>query len=684
MNHKVLLCFLLLVVGGIWSAAGADGSCVTNGCSAVWSGRFLTVGNELFSRTYTFDGGRLKTQLFKHRDGAAWKGHQAKDADCLPQENPVTIKVSASAAKWSPVGVEGLRVLVEADGTKTQLNLFPGVPGVIVRRPKGTGFSPVRDESRDIARLREDNIALRRVMAREDAISLGHRHIRSSEIVCRDQTDVRDQIVSRNERLLMNNDRPISLALSVLDLCDVIRREGLVFARLAPMPTSRPEPVEDFILTGERGGSVSLLGNGYPLVELAYVDGDAGMRRALVSLQRALRPYRPGRDGLLLSNTWGGGNRDSRICEDFLLKEIDAGAKMGVDVIQIDDGWQRGRTQNSDKKALDGQAKMWNGYWSVPDFWKEDQDRFPRGLKFLTDRAAEKGLRIGLWFGPDSSGEAANWKKDADLLLDYHRRVGIDFFKLDSLKLNTKLSLERNRRMFDKMLAESDGEMVFDLDCTAEIRPGFLGLVDIGASFVENRYVDRPIYWPHHTLKNLWDLSHVIDPVRLRFEFNNPDLHHANFKSSPLGHGSYTPDTLFATVMAASPLAWMELSEVTDASLTNIAALVKVWKRERAQWHGGVIHPVGGRPDGVAWTGFASECPDGTGYALVFREYNDRSDFSLDLGTIFGMGGTGGRPGAVRTGHGESRWFILALVFDSSAPRLPVGEVSARRNHFRV
>ena len=312
---------------------------------------------------------------------------------------------------------------------------------------------------------------------------------------------------------------------------------------------------------------------------------------------------------------------------------------MGVDVIQIDDGWQRGRTQNSRKAVAAGKKKVWNGYWAEdPDFWTEDRERFPDGLGFLVGKAAEKGLRFGLWFGPDSSDDAANWEKDADLLLDFHRRLGVDYFKMDSMKLQTPLGLARNRRMFDKMLAESGGDMVFDLDCTAEIRPGFFGLIDIGPLFVENRYTKRPVYWPHHTLKNLWDLAQVIDPVRLRFEFNNPDTNVGKYGWSPLGLGSYWhPDALFATVMAASPLAWMELSDVSEKSIAAIAPLVRTWKAERARWHGGIIHPVGGRPDGVAWTGFVSEAADGTGgYALLFRELNERGSFTLDLKPIFG------------------------------------------------
>ena len=452
-----------------------------------------------------------------------------------------------------------------------------------------------------------------------------------------DQTDIRDNLMDVDERLLMGYDTRFSMAASALDCRDVLTGNGLAFVRLAPMPSSRPKLVEDFILDGAHR-RVALLANGYPLVELVYRGGDAGRQRALVAFQRAVRPYREGRDGILLSNTWGGGNRDTRINQEFLLKEIEAGAKIGVDVIQIDDGWEQGRTSNSERKALAGREKVWNGYWAAdPDFWKEDRERFPDGLAFLVKKAAEKGLRFGLWFGPDSSDDAANWKRDAECLLDFHRRLGIDYFKLDSMKLFTPLALERNRMMFDLMQKESGGAMVFDLDCTAEIRPGFLGLLDVGPMFVENRYTLQPIYWPHHTLKNLWDLAHLIDPVRLRMEFNNPDTNHGKYGDSPLCHGNYRPDALFATVMAASPLAWMELSDVSEKSVAALAPLVKRWKAERARWHGGVIHPVGNRPDGVAWTGFVSEAADGNGgYALLFRELNESERFTLDLKPVFG------------------------------------------------
>ena len=506
-----------------------------NGCGIKWDDRSVTLGNALFSKRCVSISGKLQTTSFKGSSGSEWQTAQFRESD-VDQ-----IAVFAEKSKWSPVGVEGIRVNVCAAGVTNTLYVFSGMPGVISICPARRAPTAEHDLERDIYRIRDWNKALGTAVGQTDHISYGQRHVKTTSVICADQTDIRDQLLYVDERLLMNYDTPFTVAATSLDLRDVLSGEGIVFVRIAPMPLARPGKDDDFIVDGS-GRRIGMLANGYPLAELVYCGGEAGRQRAVIAFQRAIRPYRPGRDGVLLSNTWGAGNRDSRICQEFLLKEIDAGAKMGVDVIQIDDGWQRGRTANSKKKALAGTKKVWSGYWAAdPLFWTADRERFPDGLEFLVGKAKEKGMRFGLWFGPDSSDEAANWERDADCLLDLHRRLGIDYFKMDSMKLHSPLALKRNRMMFDKMLRESGGSMAFDLDCTAEVRPGFFGLIDIGPLFVENRYTRRPIYWPHHTLKNLWDLSHLIDPVRLRFEFNNPDTNHGNYSWSPLGHGKYRP-----------------------------------------------------------------------------------------------------------------------------------------------
>ena len=81
---------------------------------------------------------------------------------------------------------------------------------------------------------------------------------------------------------------------------------------------------------------------GLPVRALSRTRGARGRIEALQTYQRQLRAFDPSRDGRFLSNTWGDRSRDARINEAFILLEIAAGARLGVDVIQIDDGWQKG------------------------------------------------------------------------------------------------------------------------------------------------------------------------------------------------------------------------------------------------------------------------------------------------------------------------------------------------------
>lgn len=84
-----------------------------------------------------------------------------------------------------------------------------------------------------------------------------------------------------------------------------------------------------------------------------------------------------------------------------MAREIEAAARLHADVVQIDDGWQKGITANSIES---GGAGAWDGFWaSDPQFWDVDRRRFPEGLKLLCEHARHKGLRVGLWFAPDSS-----------------------------------------------------------------------------------------------------------------------------------------------------------------------------------------------------------------------------------------------------------------------------------------
>lgn len=623
---------MVLLVVALSGGFLSGGDFVFNGCRVSWGTDQFDVGNGRFSATYVCESNVLRTVRFSTSDGISWISNDVSKIALAK------FRVSACRERWSLTGEENLKVTIAFPTGEAVIRIWPEVDGPLVTVPEAyaDAIPPPDEKTSKDAYLRFLHQAFwigRNAGERHDMHVYLPQHVKVTEFELYDQTDVRNEVVVTREMMLYSGEHSRAVSCSALDVRDVMTGRGLVYVRLAPMPLSRPAKRPDFVLRPSANAVVPVA-NGYPLATLAYTDGDAGRITVLQRFQRSLRSYRPGRDGIFLSNTWGGGNRDKRINETFLRQEIVAGARMGVDVIQIDDGWQRGRTANSSKAISEGQIKVWNGYWAAdPNYWDPDKDRFPHGIGPLAEEAARHGMSFGLWFGPDSSDDAANWERDADKLLDYHKKFGVSHFKIDSMKLHSPLAFKRNRMFFDKMLHESSAAMVFDLDCTAETRPGFFGLPDIGPLFLENRYArtDR-LYWPHLTLRNVWSLSQIVDPVRLRVEILDPAKHVESWRGDVLAPKNWPPDALFAIAMVGSPLAWMELSDLEDSILEKMASLVKVWKQERDKWYGGTILPVGSRPDGVSWTGFTSKAKGGeSGYALLFREFSESSDFELDL-----------------------------------------------------
>lgn len=89
----------------------------------------------------------------------------------------------------------------------------------------------------------------------------------------------------------------------------------------------------------------------------------------------------------LTFNTWG---RQMRIAEDSVLELLDDAADMGVELVVVDAGW----------------------YAEVGD-WRPHPERFPRGLRFLTESARERGLDLGLWVAWSHGGAVREAGDDA-------------------------------------------------------------------------------------------------------------------------------------------------------------------------------------------------------------------------------------------------------------------------------
>jgi len=592
-------------------------------CKASWDGTLLHIENRHLSREWRWRDQQFVASSFRDLDtGTEWLAAPSGSPSTQPSSS---LKFHARTGPATPVQAPSLTIELESAASVVyRFQIFPESHGILAQTV-WPAASPAPEPL--------------------ETLLLAPEHIRLTQVTLLDQTDVHNQLVFEKEWLPQRNENALQLSGNIFVAEDTLTHAGLVFVKLAPLPHARPVKDAWDLEAAVKGrnfqcrlvgsGLDQTGGAGYPWTVLAYSGGRAGRTEAIQNFQRQLRRFVAGRDGMFLSNTWGDRSRDLRINSDFMHKEITAGQSLGVDVIQIDDGWQTGRTKNSGR----GTGGVWSGYWSEnPNFWQPDTTRFPGGLQPLVKDAAAKGMKFGLWYSPDSSGDFANWERDAKRLLELHRQDGIDYFKIDGVKAVTKQGERNLRRMFDRVQQETNGKVVFDLDVTAEIRPGYLGMSDVGPLFVENRYTDSHGYFPHQTLRNLWQLASWIDPVRLRMEVLNNERNQAAYEGDPLAPAWYGADYLFSTVMFANPLGWFETSNLSPRYTAAMSKIVSTWKAHRTDLFAGTILPVGEAPDGTNWSGFASfNAARNAGYLLYFRGVGAPGEWKEAL-PVFGKG----------------------------------------------
>ncbi len=624
-------------------------------CYLEWDDEAIQIGTGRMERTWDLGGGLLHPSSIRRVDlDREWYFGVSSvpiPYPPFPVDTDRDITVSFREGRILPAARKSLVVNVESRGRFSKLvyrmMAFEGAPGLSMQLeafPRGKGHpGPSPDLTGD------EDLPL---MDCTEDLNLDPRHVRVRQVELMDQTDKHDELVFEREWLLQPNEEDLALKGNLFVVEDVISQAGLVFMKHAPLPWARPvkcpfdlkvrsrsasyHPSEDEDSRSKHlpyrcrffgHGIPPRGGKGYWYSLISYEGGDPGVTEALQTYQSYYRAYLPGRDGQFLSNTWGDRSRDRRLNEEFILKEIDAGKELGVDVVQIDDGWQRGISTNTSSQGV------WQGFWDFDEnYWDPDPEKFPRGLGPLCVAAQERDMEVGLWFAPDSLNHFEDWERDADRVLEIYDEFGIRFFKIDGVKARTKEGERNLHRLFRKVLDGSRGRVSFDLDVTAEVRPGYLGSIGTGPVFVENRYTDYHRYWPHQTLRNLWKLSRYIHPFRLRMEFLNNQRNQDLYADDPLSPAQYDPDYLFASVMFSNPLGWFEVSNLPEDYFRDIPPLVSVWKEKRDEIYTGRVLPIGNPPDGRSWTGFLSLNPErDSALLLVFRELSPRPKWATML-----------------------------------------------------
>ncbi|MCB0629179.1 MAG: alpha-galactosidase [Saprospiraceae bacterium] len=456
--------------------------------------------------------------------------------------------------------------------------------------------------------------------------SLPSRHWQYQVIKLNDDTDWNNNLVGKS--LFLPFTKPLEMSGNICFARNTLGDQQLILLKESPLGDRQlAYPGFDFLsLTDQL--SVTGLGvhpadiqtdqwiTSYTVAIGPAPSGELAALKALRAYQKKSRTFHS-EYNMIMANTWGDRGRDGRVQEDFILRELEAGKRLGITHFQIDDGWQQGLSKNSASTA----GKLWED-WDA-DSWQPHRERFPNGLEPIISRAAKLGIGIGLWFHPSSANSYGKWEQDADILISLYRQYGIKTFKIDGIDIPDKQAEVNLRRFYDKVTSATDGQVRFNVDVTAGRRGGYFFLTEYGNIFLENRYTDFANYYPHLTLRNLWQLSAYVPPELLQIELLNKWRNADRYGKDALAPEQYSFAYLFAVASMAQPLVWLELMNLPEAAF-GISPMVARYRNIMGALHEGAIFPIGDMPGGKSWTGFQSILNAREGYFLIFREVNQQ------------------------------------------------------------
>jgi alpha-galactosidase len=571
----------------------------------------IEMGNSLFSRQYRLERGLLYSEAVN----SLWQGESQHIGDFgLDMEN---CGLSFSAGESDNHGLSETFFCLDMVRTKnavtvkTRWTILPGLPFI-------TGRTSVKSE-RPVTLHPGDDIL--------DTVAIPQPCLKLTAVKLIDKSDVNDTLLLE-ERRLVNPIENLSLQGNIFIIADYLAGNTLMLVKEAPVPDSAVAyPGSD--LSIPRGGhSARLIGSGLEGAEIGegetFAYGStigAGSGDLPVLYKRYYRAMRGGgkqKRHYIMSNTWGDRSEGKAICHDFIKREIDSGAELGIDVVQIDAGWHRG----SDFEKY---------YSADPNCWEINRDKFPEGFAPLAEYASGKGVKMGLWFSPDLNNDYENWEKDASIILDFYHSCGIKYFKLDLININNKIAESNFISLLNKISESSGGEIGLNLDITAHKRFGYLYEKHQGILFVENRYTDWVNYYPHRTMRNLWTLAKYFPPERFQFEVLNIRRNQDKYPDIPLAPKYYSMDYLFASVMVSNPLVWLEMFRLEDRDREALGTIIQCYRSVRRDFMTADMYPIGDEPDGLSFTGFQIDSSGAGGYLLLFREAGGDEEYTFAL-----------------------------------------------------
>ncbi len=329
------------------------------------------------------------------------------------------------------------------------------------------------------------------------------------------------------------------------------------------------------------------------------------------SLGRALRSFWTWRypanrvgDMLVMSNTWGScaegrGSRDAARC-DNVVRELDSAADLGIEAVQIDDGWQVSCA------ATDWKPEPERG-------WAPHPEPYPDGWSPVRAKADKLGLHLGLWF----AGEPVRLEELQQAVAD----GGFVQLKLDFIDLTSHAMLEAMIAKARHLIRDSGHRLRINWDVT-EITPrvGYFFAREYGALYLANRKLHAPtsvIYQPCVMLRDAWQLARYQRLQSIQLTIQDP--RRTSRASDAWRHGDAY---CVAISLMGSPVFFQETQRLGSDARAAIRPLLAAWKQVRPLLREADVEPIGDQPCNAAWTGFNARA-GAEGLLMVFRELDN-------------------------------------------------------------
>ncbi|MCX6309141.1 MAG: alpha-galactosidase, partial [Bacteroidia bacterium] len=314
--------------------------------------------------------------------------------------------------------------------------------------------------------------------------------------------------------------------------------------------------------------------------------------------ERIRFPVNPETDMYIIANTWGSGRGVNAANYSNVLVELQSQKELGIDVQQIDDGWQK------------------NNAGTQTGGWYPHTDKFPNGFQPVKTAANLLNVKLGLWF--------ASMPVTLKEMKDNFDAGGFSYCKLDFANLNNHANLEKiieKTRAFE-LYTQHKSKVNWDV---TEVAPrfGYFWAKEYGCVFLENRKTTSPvsvIYTPYLVLRDLWHLSKYCNLNKFQGTVQNIEMVDTQASDAYKHNHPYAA----AIPLMSTPLFFQETHFYSQQAKDQIKNVLAAYKNVRNDMYECLVYPIGNEPNNASWSGFQAQHPDKTiGFIHLFREINN-------------------------------------------------------------